>query len=75
MPKIRFDPVSDLEQRLVSTDGHLMTLEGVKRAIGYKSNTSAKSWLKESDVRTYLIQGRTRYDTHDIATEIIRRMI
>ena len=75
MPRVRFDPASDLEQRLVSAEGHLMTLEGVKRAIGYKSVTSAKSWLKESDVRTYLIQGRTRYDTHDIATEIIRRMI
>ena len=70
MPK-----VNEFERRLTAAEGHLLTLTGVCKATGYKSRRAAKSWAERENIRQYVINGRVRYDTHDVAQRIRGSMI
>lgn len=61
---------NDLERRLTKAEGYLLTLKGVCAATGYKSPKSAKAWAERENIRTYTVNGRTRYDTHDVARRL-----
>ena len=67
MPKCKKQ--NDLVTRLIEAEGHLMTLQGLCRATGYKSPKSARAWA--AGIRQYKINGHIRYDTHDVATRIL----
>lgn len=70
MPKL-----NELERRLTASEGYLMTIQGVCKALGYKSPKSARAWAERENVKTYMINGRVRYDTHDVAQRIRGAMI
>lgn len=67
MPKCK---QNDLVKRLIAAEGHLMTLQGLCRATGYKSPKSARAWAA-AGIRQYKINGRLRYDTTDVAAKIM----
>lgn len=70
MPK-----TNELERRLIAAEGYLLSIQGVCSAIGCKSPKTAKAWAERENVRTYRINGRVRYDTHDVAQRIKGAMI
>ena len=71
MPKVRYLQ-SDFERRITEEEGHLLTLQGVLRVLGMKSQQVGKDWLEKEGVKGYQINGRLKYETHEVVKALER---
>lgn len=73
MPKVKYlDPLNlkAFIERCTASEGHMCSLSGVGRIIGYKNTDCIKRWLESEGIKGKSINGRLRYDTYEVAKRV-----
>lgn len=73
MPKVKYLDSPDFKAftgRCTASEGHMCSLSGVGRIIGYKNTDCIKRWLESEGIKGKSINGRLRYDTYEVAKRV-----